>query len=136
MRRVVFDTNVWISGISFEGEVRRLLRFALEGRVTVVVSLPLLQELDRVLTGKKFGYVPSSAATILYEIQSFAILVYPEKKIDVIKEDPADNRVLECAREGRADLIVSGDNHLLKLKEWQGISILSPKQFLEKLRKD
>jgi predicted nucleic acid-binding protein len=60
-------------------------------------------------------------------------IVTPRFTLDVIREDPADNRILECAVAGKADLIVSGDRHLLKLKSYEGISIVRPIDFLRTL---
>jgi len=62
-----------------------------------------------------------------------AEIITPKIVIDVIKEDPPDNRILECAVEGRADLIVSGDRHLRRLKNYQGIPIVRPVDFLRTL---
>ena len=63
-------------------------------------------------------------------LKTVATFVVPKIKIEQIREDSADNRVLECAVEGNADFIVSGDKHLLELEEFQGIVILDPKSFL------
>ena len=65
----------------------------------------------------------------------FTHLIEPKESIKVIKDDPKDDMVLECAVEGKADFIVSGDPHLLKLKEFRSIKIVTPKQFLDLLRK-
>ena len=130
MRRVVFDTNVWVSGIAFEGEVRRVILGAMESQIYLAISPALLEELERVLLRRKFGYEPAMVSAILSEVQTLAHLVHPKQIIHAIKDDPADNRVLECALESRAEFIVSGDNHLLKLGSYMGIKIVSPKVFL------
>jgi len=134
LKRVVFDTDVWISGIAFEGEVRKLLTYALEGHIMPVTSLPLLRELERVLLGRKFRYPPAMVSTILTEIQDIAILTHPTQKVKIIKVDPADNLVLECALSGDAEAIVTGDQHLQNVKSFSGIPILSPTALFETLR--
>ena len=129
--RVVFDTNVWISGLVFKGEVRKVLQRALDEEFQAVISIPLLRELEKVLSSPKIGYSPSVVAATLQQVQSLCLLVHPTQKIQAIHRDPEDNRVLECALEGGADLIVSGDKHLLSLKTFQDIPILTPTQFLK-----
>ena len=133
MNRAVFDTNVWISGLVFGGEVRKVLLAAIEGRVIPVVSMELLQELETVLKGRKFDFPPEALSTILYEVQTLAVMAHPKSRLNVIKNDPADNRVLECALAGNAKWIVSGDSDLLQLRKFRGIRICSPKDFMNVL---
>ncbi|MDP3765803.1 MAG: putative toxin-antitoxin system toxin component, PIN family [Nanoarchaeota archaeon] len=59
------------------------------------------------------------------------IIIETEEKLEIVKEDPSDNIIMESAVEGKADFIVSGDQHLLKLKEYKGIKILTPREFLD-----
>lgn len=65
------------------------------------------------------------------KIIAIATLVEPVEKLNIVKEDPDDNMVLECAKAGKVDYIVSNDKHLLKLKEFEGIKIVTPKEFLQ-----
>ncbi len=67
-------------------------------------------------------------------VASFSQIIQPRTKVDAVKEDPTDNKFLEAAMEADADYIVSGDKHLLKLKEFSGIKIVKAKQFLEMLK--
>jgi len=71
----------------------------------------------------------------IIKIIEICTLVEPSRKIDFVKEDPADNKILECAVEANVDYIVTYDKHLLKLKEFEGIQIVSPAKFLEKMKK-
>jgi predicted nucleic acid-binding protein len=59
-------------------------------------------------------------------------MAYPKDRIFLVREDPQDNRILECAVEGKADFIISGDNHLLNKKEFNGIRIVNAKEFIER----
>ena len=68
---------------------------------------------------------------IIKRVIEDATIVSSEKKFDIIKEDLDDNRVLECAVEGRVDYIITQDNHLLKLGEFEGIRIITPGEFLD-----
>jgi uncharacterized protein len=128
--RAVFDTNVWISGLVFKGEVRKVIQKALDEEVRPVISIPLLRELEKVFLSPKINYSPIAAAETLHQVQELCLLVHPTQKIRVIQSDPADNRVLECALEGQVDVIISGDKHLLDLGVFRGIRIIAPKQFL------
>ncbi len=128
--RVVLDTNVYISALMFRGLPGSLLDLAFLRSFTLIISPALLEELDEKLR-KKFGVSPEDAALIRSRLENVAAVVEPRETLRVIAEDPDNNRVLECAVAGRAGLIVSGDRHLLKLAEYQGISIVTVRQFLE-----
>ena len=94
-----------------------------------MTSPTLLDELDEKLL-LKFEMPQDDATVIRRKLESVALLITPRTVLDVIKDDPDDNRVLECAAEGKADYIVSGDRHLLKLESYAGIPILNVRQFL------
>jgi Predicted nucleic acid-binding protein, contains PIN domain len=101
-----------------------------ERRVWLITSRPLLVELVRVLV-EKFGWEPTYAEEGGGRVAQLAEIVEPEEVVDEIQTDPADNRVLEAALAGKADVIVSGDHHLLDLLEWRGIRIQNPSAFLQ-----
>jgi putative PIN family toxin of toxin-antitoxin system len=130
MSRVVLDTNVYISALMFGGLPGSLLDLAFLRSFTLVVSAALLDELDEKLR-EKFGVSHADAALLRARLESVAHVVEPQEILNVITEDPDDNRVLECAVSGNVDLIVSGDRHLLKLGEYQGIAIVTVRQFME-----
>jgi putative PIN family toxin of toxin-antitoxin system len=130
MTRVVADTNIYVSALMFAGLPGALLNLGLLQALTLVISPPLLDELEDKLR-VKFGVTAKDAATIRAKLQGTADVVTPAFVLDVVKDDPDDNRVLECALAGKADYIVSGDRHLLKLKAHAGIPILTARQFLD-----
>jgi uncharacterized protein len=131
MKRVVFDTNVYISAILTPGNSREVLELARESEISLMVSEAILAELERVLR-LKIHRSGSEIALILKAIRDISVFVSPAMRFSVVEEDDTDNRILECAVEGGADYIVSGDqHHLLSLKEFQGGKILSPAGFLE-----
>ena len=124
--RVVFDTNVIVSALTFDGTPRRLLNLARHGRFQLVLSPFILKEISRVLT-KKFGWEAKTVIMTIQKLSSIANVAEPDIRINVIKSDEADNRILECGIAGDAALIVSGDTkHILPIKNYQGIKILSP----------
>ena len=131
--RAVLDTNILISAFVFPGGTpETVYRGALEGRFELVTSPPLLAELGRVL-GDKFGWEGPMAETAVAQVARIGTVVRPRRTVSVIDEDPADDRVLEAAAEGGADVIVSGDRHLLQLRKWHGIRIVRAKAFLDEV---
>jgi uncharacterized protein len=128
--RVVLDTNILISAFIFPGGApEAAYRAALEGRVTLVSSPTLLAEFGRVLF-EKFGWAPEQTEQAVAQIVRIGDIVRPTSAVQVIEHDPADDRVLEAALAGNADVIVSGDRHLLRLGTWRGIEIANAAAFL------
>ncbi|RLE07912.1 putative toxin-antitoxin system toxin component, PIN family [Candidatus Aerophobetes bacterium] len=129
--KVVVDTNVYISAILFGGNPEKIRRLSKEGRVELLISEAIIAEVAEVLR-RKFNWENWQISQTIDEIREIATLVIPRQTLFIIKKDDNDNRILECAVEGKAQYIVSGDkHHLLPLKEYQGIRILTPAQFLE-----
>jgi putative PIN family toxin of toxin-antitoxin system len=128
--RVVFDTNILLSAILFGGNPEKLIKLAWERKIRILISPAILLELVMVLRDK-FHRDDEEAKNTVQMIGSLAELVKPRHRIRLLNDDP-DNRVLECAAEGKAEWIVSGDSHLLALKEYQGIPILKAVEFLNK----
>ena len=128
---IVCDTNVLISALLFPGgppdEILKLVR---EGYVKLAISMEICAELEGVLR-EKFEMPEKDAKEVIKSIREISFLVQPKEKISLIKEDPSDNRILECAVAADADYIISGDlKHLQPLKEFRGIPILSPAKVL------
>ncbi len=130
MIRVVVDTNVFISALMFGGLPGSVLDLVLLQAVQLVTSAALLDELDEKLR-LKFEVAPGDADAIRTKLENCALVVKPSISVEFINDDPDDNRVLECAMAGRATYIVSGDRHLLQLGEYEGIQIVTVRQFIE-----
>ncbi len=127
--RVVLDTNVLISALIFPGgPPEDVYRLALEGRVELITSSVLLAELGRVLVDK-FGWSSDRAEAAVAQVARVGRVVVPRERVAEIAEDPADDRVLEAAQAGQAEVIVSGDRHLVKLGRWREIEIVRPAAF-------
>jgi len=131
--RIVIDSNVVISGFLFGGNPARVLVAVLEGKARCFTSLPILEELRGVLQRPKFSLAPEQALAVVEEFRLLCEVVAPRLAVQAIRDDPADDRVLECAAEAQADFIVSGDAHLLELAAWRNIRIASPTDFLKAL---
>jgi putative PIN family toxin of toxin-antitoxin system len=131
--RVVLDTNILISAILFGGKPRQILENAIRGEIRLCISEPILEELKGVLQRSKFDYSPEMIQVILTELTGVADFVNPSESINVVLEDPEDNRILECAVEAEASYIITGDFHLLKLRKYRNIKVVNAVAFLEKL---
>ena len=131
--KVVLDTNVLISAIMFGGKSRDILEMGISGKIKVAISQDILKELAEVLIGKKFRTPIAFVGQIIHELSEIAELVIVTDKINAVKNDPDDNRILECAVSAKADYIVSGDSDLLSLGHFRKIKILSPGDFLLKI---
>lgn len=128
--RAVADTNVVVSGLLWRGHPRRILDLVRTGQVDLFTSPALLAELEDVLSRRKFTRRMVLAGVELQDLvtgyAALARVILPARVPPIIAEDPDDDEVLACALAARAELIVSGDRHLLKLAEYQGIRIVRP----------
>jgi putative PIN family toxin of toxin-antitoxin system len=131
--KVVLDTNVLISAIMFGGKSRDILEMGISGKIKIAISQDILKELAEVLIGKKFRTPIAFVQQTIHELSEIAELVIVTVRINAVENDPDDNRILECAVSAKADYIVSGDSHLLTLKHFKKIKILSPSDFLLKI---
>lgn len=129
--KIVCDTNVLISGVIFGGRPREILTLVSRGLIVNVTSTALLREAEDVLLRPKFGLLPEEVSGMMTLFRESFELVQPSRRVKVVSNDPDDNRVLEAAYAGGVECIVSGNDHLLCLHEWEGIRILSPSDFLE-----
>ena len=129
MQRIVLDTNIYISAILTSGKPRAILDLVREKKFELFISEEILNEIERVLN-VKIGLNNSDIVDTLNSIIDISSIVIPKIRISRIENDESDNIILECAVEVNADCIISGDNHLLSLKKYDGISILNPADFL------
>lgn len=134
MIRAVIDTNVTVSGLLFGGLPLKIIHAALARRFEWVISPVLITELERVLRSDKFSLSDHEIEVLTTPIYGIAEITVPKKTINVITRCPADNRVLECAMEGRCSVIVSGDRRdLLSLKHYHHVEIVTARQLLDRL---
>ena len=110
---VVLDTNVILSAVMFGGKPRQILEAALSGTVRLFVSEPLVAELQTVLQRPKFGVGAQFVQTVISELAAIAEWIEPTEHFEVVKDDPSDNRFIDCAVAAKADYLITGDNHLL-----------------------
>lgn len=130
--KVVFDTNVFISAFIVPGSKGEdALLLAHRHKVDLYSSVPILTETARILR-IKFNQSEKDITAALKMIGRAATIVRPSRKVTVV-EDLPDNRILECAVTAQADLIVTGDHHLLRLREFEGVPIVRLADFLRML---
>jgi len=130
--RIVVDTNIMVGAIMKPtGASNNILNMWIEGRLTLLVTEPILDEYRTILSQKWLK--PDRVSELSRHMSEFAEVVDPKERVYEIKEDPSDNRFLECAAEGEADYIISSDQHLLALKRFRRTEIVRPTQFLKRV---
>jgi len=132
--KITVDTNVLISSTFWNGNSDKIINLVENNKIELILSEEIIEEFIKVLNYKeiqeKIKDKNLEMKRSVEKIVSISKIVIPKLKIN-ISEDSDDNKILECAVEGKADYIISQDNHLLKLKEYNKIKILTPKEFLE-----
>lgn len=139
MTRAVLDANVFVSAVLSPRGIPAKVLAAWHGQqFALVISEAILAEIARVLRYPKIAsrhqWSEEKIGTLLEDLAHLGILTPGETRLRVIREDPSDNRYLECAVEGEAEFIVSGDRDLLSLGSYRGIAILTPGAFWEVLK--
>jgi putative PIN family toxin of toxin-antitoxin system len=132
--KAVFDSNVYISGILFKGGIpSRLFDLARDRKFSLFISPEILDEIRAVLK-IKFELSPNEIDRIIRWIEGAAQIVYPDKKIKLVKRDDPDNRILECTLASSSQFLITGDKrHLLKLNHPFSFEIIPPADFYKKL---
>lgn len=128
--RAVFDTNIFVSAFAIPGgRAEAAILRAVEGEVRLAISQPIIHEVLDVLA-RKFDWNAEELARVAVYLSGLAEVVAPRRRLKVLRDDP-DNRILECAVAGKADVIVTGDQAMLQLGAYRGIRVLSLRDFLE-----
>ena len=136
MLRVVLDTNQFVSSVIIKkGPPAQLLQAWKNHTYILITSRQIIEEIKKALhyprIVKKYHLHEREIEALINLIEHEAIILPAPSKIHVIKEDPDDNKILACALEAKAQYIVSGDKHLLKLGRYKNISIVTAREFLK-----
>ena len=136
--RVVLDTNIWLSGIFWQGNPYKIIKLSEQRKIEILITKEILEEIIYILNREeKFQkFIEDrklSMENLIRAILSIANLIETKSKIIFIKEDPNDNKFLEAAIDGKAEYIISGDRHLLDITQFDKIRIVKAKEFLESL---
>ena len=130
--RVVIDTNVFVPAILFGGIPGELIPLWKNNRIKPLASKAIIDEYIKVLAYPKFELSEAEINYILYnEILPFFDIIQIKERPVIIQDDPSDDKFIHCAKTGKAGIIITGDQHLLNLKTYQKIKILTPAKFLE-----
>ena len=130
--RLVIDTNVVVSALLFGGVPGKLVPLWKSGRIRALASKEMIEEYLRVLTYPKFELSEEEINYLLYqEILPYFEIVWTKPGPVIVEEDPSDDMFILCADAGKANTIISGDQHLLDLKSYGKVKILTPAQFLK-----
>ncbi len=134
MIRITLDTNVLVSATYWSGSSFIIMEMVDKHELCCVLSNEILDEYKRVINSDEIvdkvadkGLV---ASKVIEKVISDCVIAEPKIRLEVIKEDPTDNKILECAVAGSADYLITNDAHLLNIKEFLGIKIVNPKDFL------
>lgn len=136
MIKIVLDTNEYISGvINKQSNPAKIIQAWRRKKVDLIISPSIKEEVERVVRypkiKDKYHITEGRIKRLLNNLEKYAIKMKDQIKVDVIKK-PSDNMFLACAIEGEEDFLITGDNkHILKLKEYQGIKIITPAEFLK-----
>ena len=134
--KVVLDTNIWLSGIFWQGNPYKIIKLGEQRKIEIIISRGIIEEIIEVLNrDSRFQrFIKNRKVSISDLIKTtlyIATLIETKTKINVIKEVADDDRILEAAVDGKADYIISGDRHLLDIRKFNEIKIMKANEFLE-----
>ena len=132
MIRVLPDTNIIISSVFWIGKPYEVIRKGILGEYQLVISAKILDEVVDKLRNK-FKFSEESIQELIDILMTYCHIVDVTSKFDIVR-DKKDNKIIECAFDGKVDYIVTGDPDLLVLKEFRGIKIVKAKEFLEEIK--
>jgi len=132
--KVVIDTNIYISAIFWGGKPREVVDLGRDRSILIFTSLDIEKEIAEKLS-TKFKLDEEEVNKVLLDFSTFTMPVKVIKRIQVVADDPDDDKFIDCAMACKGDYIVSGDRHLLELKEYAGIRILQASEFLSIISK-
>ncbi|MEK6863848.1 MAG: putative toxin-antitoxin system toxin component, PIN family [Nanoarchaeota archaeon] len=128
--KVVLDTNVLLSAFLWRDSVsKKLLSKLLYCKMEIYTSQDIMLEFQRVLK-RDFAFTDNETIDAMKEVFSFAKIVQPSIKVEVVKDDPTDDKIIKCAIASHSAYILSYNKHLLKIKEYMDIEILRPEEML------
>jgi len=135
--KIVLDTNVLISATFWSGDSNRILEKVERREVELLLSKEIIEEFKEVLgyaeIQDKIKDKNLEMKRTVEKVVSMSTIVEPHQKFKVIENDSEDDKFLDCAFEGKVEFIVSQNKHLLKLKEFKGIKIMTPTEFLKQI---
>lgn len=133
--KAVLDTNVWVSALLWGGKPAEIIKAAEQNKIYIVISEEIVNEINQVLNYPKLKQIYQVESLnheeLIEAVLKIVHFVKVTKRIKIVLEHPTDNKFIECALEAKADYIVSGDKHLLKVGAYKKIPIISVTNFLQ-----
>jgi putative PIN family toxin of toxin-antitoxin system len=130
--KAVLDTNVFISGVFFSGPPYQILKAWRDGKIQLILSEKILEEYLRVAEVLSEQFPQIQLGPILELLTIEAEFTSPFFLSEPVCADPDDDKFIECAISGRAEAIISGDKHLLKVSGYHGLEVMTPRKFIDK----
>jgi hypothetical protein len=128
-----------VSATYWKGGSNKIIMLVDEGKITLLMSREIVEEYNDVIksdeVAEKIEKKSLVAQETIIKVINECVIIEPKEKLSVVKEDPDDDKFLECAVEGDAEYLVSNDKHLLKLKKYKKIRVVKPEEFLKILKK-
>lgn len=128
-KKIVIDTNIYISSLGWGGNPKKIIDLAIKGEFEIIISKRQVDEIRTVLDYPKFGFTERQKQKFIEILLEIATII-ETKEIKGVSDDPKDNIILEAANEIKIDYIITGDDDLLRLKEYKGAAILNAVDFL------
>lgn len=130
--KVTLDTNILVSALGWEkGNSHKILQKVIDREVELFISHEQYEEISRVLDYPKFKFAEEQKKSFKALVSSIAAFVQPKTRLEIVKDDPADNAILECALTAEVDFIITGDEHLLSLGMLGSTKIVKASDFLK-----
>jgi putative PIN family toxin of toxin-antitoxin system len=133
MLRIVLDTNVLVSAVISDGKSRDLLKKGIANQFLIVTSDLILNEFTSVMRRPKFTVSENELQRTIFALKRTAEVVTVKTKLAIVKDDPKDDMIIETAIDGCADIIVTGDNHLLAVNTFRGVKVVTVEKMLASL---
>ncbi len=133
--KITLDTNILISATFWDGASAKIIDRIENKKIDLILSKEIIEEYSEVLNYKEIqNKIQNKNLEIkksIGKVIALSEIVIPQKKFNIVKNDPDDNKIIECAVEGNVNYIITNDKHLLKLKEFRGIKIIKPEELLK-----
>lgn len=129
--KVVLDTNIIVSAFGWGGKPADIMRLITGGEILNFTSVEMLTELKKVVGYSRLSFSETLQAEIIEIMFNASSIVERHESVNIIDDDTEDNKILECAISAGAEFVVSGDKHLLTLKSFEGIKIVTPEEFIK-----
>jgi putative PIN family toxin of toxin-antitoxin system len=129
--KIVIDSNIFVSSFFWGGHPREIFERVINGLDELFITDGIIKEITTVMSSKKFTVNNSEIEDYVRIIKKYSKKVIAKKVPESISRDRDDDKILQCGFDGNVDFIVTGDNDLLVLKEYEAIKIIKPKDYLE-----